>query len=58
MTQTERIIKRLKEHGSITPLEAIKEYGITRLGARIWDLRYLKLQKIGLEIKHHMPNTY
>jgi hypothetical protein len=38
MTQTERIIKHLKEHGSITPLEAIKEYGITRLGARIWDM--------------------
>lgn len=26
MTQTERVIKHLKEHGSITPLEAIKEY--------------------------------
>lgn len=35
MTQTERVIKHLKEHGSITLLEAIKEYGITRLGARI-----------------------
>lgn len=41
MTQTERVIKHLKEHGSITPSEAIKEYGITRLGARIWDLRDL-----------------
>lgn len=41
MTQTERVIKHLKEYGSITPLEAIKEYGITRLGARIWDLRDL-----------------
>lgn len=62
MTQTERIIKHLKEHGSITPLEAIKEYGITRLGARIWWDMTLKLkrklQKIGLEIKHHMPSTY
>ena len=34
MTQTERVIKHLKEYGSITPLEAIREYGITRLGAR------------------------
>lgn len=42
MTQTERVIKHLKEYGSITPLEAIKEYGITRLGARIWDLRDLE----------------
>ena len=41
MTQTERVIKHLKEYGSITPLEAIREYGITRLGARIWDLRDL-----------------
>lgn len=39
MTQTERVIKHLKEYGSITPLEAIREYGITCLGARIWDLR-------------------
>lgn len=39
MTQTERVIKHLKEYGSITPLEAIKEYEITRLGARIWGLR-------------------
>lgn len=39
MTQIERVIKHLKEYGSITPLEAIREYGITRLGARIWDLR-------------------
>ena len=41
MTQTERVIKHLKEYGSITPLEAIRAYGITRLGARIWDLRDL-----------------
>lgn len=41
MTQIERVIKHLKEYGSITPLEAIREYGITRLGARIWDLRDL-----------------
>lgn len=61
MTQTERVIKHLKEYGSITPLEAIKEYGITRLGARIWDMTLklkLKLQKIGLEIRHLMPSTY
>lgn len=41
MTQIERVIKHLKEYSSITPLEAIREYGITRLGARIWDLRDL-----------------
>lgn len=61
MTQTERIIKHLKEHGSITPLEAIKEYGITRLGARIWDMTLKlkrKLQKIGLVIRPHMPNMF
>lgn len=39
MTQTDRILRHLREHGSITPLEALREYGCMRLGARIWDLK-------------------
>lgn len=39
MTQEEMILKHLKQNGSISSLEAMKEYGIMRLGARIWDLR-------------------
>lgn len=39
MTQSERIIRHLNDHGSITSLEAITEYGILRLASRISDLR-------------------
>ena len=39
MTQCERIIRHLHDHGSITSLEAISEYGILRLASRINDLR-------------------
>jgi hypothetical protein len=39
MTQCERIIRHLNDHGSITSLEAISEYGILRLASRISDLR-------------------
>ena len=39
MKQTEEIYRHLQQHGSITPLEALKEYGCMRLGARIWDLK-------------------
>lgn len=39
MTQTELVLRHLKKHGSLSSLEAMKEYGIMRLGARIWDLR-------------------
>lgn len=40
MTQTEKILRHLEQFGSITPLEALEEYGIMRLGARIWDLKH------------------
>lgn len=40
-TQAEQILKHLAKYGSINPLEAFNEYGCMRLGARIWDLRYL-----------------
>lgn len=39
MTQIKAILEHLKKHGSITPFEALQEYGCFRLGARIWDLR-------------------
>lgn len=39
-TQNERILRHLRDHGSITSLEAFAEYGITRLSARIFDLRH------------------
>jgi len=38
MTQKERISKYLDDFGSITPLEAMRDLGIMRLGARIWEM--------------------
>ena len=40
MTQNERIKRHLEIYGAITSIEAFREYGITRLSARIWDLRH------------------
>lgn len=45
MTQCERIMRHLKDYGSITSLEAVTEYGIMRLASRINDL---KSQGIGI----------
>lgn len=39
--QCAQVLDYLTEHGSITPREAIQEYGIMRLAARISDLRKL-----------------
>ena len=39
MTQNERIMRHLKDYGSITSLEAVSEYGILRLASRIHELR-------------------
>lgn len=39
MTQCERILRHLKDYGSISSLEAITEYGILRLASRISDLK-------------------
>ena len=38
-TQKELIIDHLRNFGTLEPLEALREYGIYRLGARISELR-------------------
>lgn len=40
MTQNEMILNHLKEHESISSMEAYNLYGITRLSGRIYDLRH------------------
>lgn len=50
MTQNEAVLMHLKNGGSITTLQAIEEYGITRLSARIHDLR-AKGYRIGSKIE-------
>lgn len=39
MTQKTRILSHLYQFGSITPLEALSEYGIMRLASRMSDLK-------------------
>jgi hypothetical protein len=39
MKQTDMVLRHLRDCGSISSLEAFREYGITRLAARIHDLR-------------------
>lgn len=49
MKQNERILRHLQDHGSITSLEAVREYGIMRLASRISDLK-----KSGVPIRREM----
>ena len=46
VTQEDRVLGYIFKNGSITSLEAIQEFGITRLSARIYNLR-----KEGFKIK-------
>lgn len=39
MTQCDMILRYMQDEGSITPWEAMREFGCMRLGARIYDLR-------------------
>lgn len=39
MTQKEMILRHLRDYGTITPVDALREYGCMRLGARIYDLK-------------------
>ena len=38
-TQKEQVLNHLKKNGSITTMVAFNRYQITRLSARIWELR-------------------
>ena len=39
MTQNQTILRHIKSLGSISPQEAFRDYQITRLAARIFDLK-------------------
>lgn len=47
MTQKELIIQYLKDFGSITPMEAFADLGITKLSTRISEMR----NQDGMEFK-------
>ena len=38
-THAKQVLEYMKEHGSITSLEAIRAFGCTRLSGRIFDLK-------------------
>ena len=38
-TQAQRVLDYMAEFGSITPLDAFRDLGVMRLGARIFDLK-------------------
>lgn len=38
-TQAERVLEYIKKFGSITTLQAFRDLGVTRLSARIFELR-------------------
>lgn len=38
-TQAEALLEYLRVNRSITPMDALRELGIFRLAARVWDLR-------------------
>ena len=46
--QHERILRFIEEHGSITPMEAFSELGITKLSTRIGEMI-----EIGISIEKH-----
>lgn len=39
MNQTDRVLRYMQDFGTITPLQALGDLGVMRLGARIYDLR-------------------
>lgn len=47
-TQCDRILRHLKDYGSITSLEAMHEYGIMRLASRINDLKNMGYKIISI----------
>jgi len=62
MTQKEMILQYMKDDGSITPWEAMRELGIMRLGARIWDLKHdgigIKTEKVKSKNRYGRTTQY
>ena len=56
MKQTDMVLRHLRDCGSISSLEAFREYGITRLAARIHDLRNQGLDIESAELR--ITNRY
>ena len=52
MTQNEKILQYIEQEGSITPLDALREFGCMRLASRVSELK-----KEGYPIKTEMETN-
>ena len=53
-SQSQQILEHLKQGKSITPLEALDQFGRFRLGARIWDIIHGKVDGVPYNIASEM----
>lgn len=53
MRQADKILRHLKTYGSITPAEAVTDYGIYRLASVIYDLK-----REGVQIHTEIKNSH
>ncbi len=58
-TQCERILRYMKEFGSITPMDALSNLGVMRLASRISELKKLgiPIQKETVSAKNRYGET-
>ena len=52
MTQCEKILQYIEENGSITPLDALREFGCMRLASRMCDIK-----KMGYAVEKEMETA-
>ena len=62
MTQREQILDYIKEFGSITPMEAFSDLGITKLATRISEMRrdgmQFKIETVSTKNRYGKSVTY
>lgn len=62
MTQNERILRHLRDRGSITAIEAMQDYGVMRLASRVSDLKRsghtIHREMIGGKNRYGEPTSY
>ena len=62
LTQKQRILRHLNDKGSITALEAMKEYGIMRLTSRICELKdegyKIRSEFVGSKNRYNEPVSF
>lgn len=59
LTQEDRVLMHLQNNKSLTSMEAFNKYGITRLSAKIFDLRRkgYNIASVGKEVKNRYGDT-